>query len=152
MSDREGKKKKNTRPTVYESAADWWLVSMLVATPLFAGCIGVYLVWIGQPTDATWLFLTGALAALMTVAFAVPCRYTILDDALSIRCGVLFYQVPLDQIVSVDKSSSWLSGPALSLKRIAVKTRLRTHLISPKQRDEFLRELRKAMKQSNSKA
>ncbi len=121
---------------------------MLLLTPVLAAVIGVYAVWIGRPGDATWLFLTGALTAIVTAAFAVPCRYTILDDSLSIRCGLVVYQVPLSTITDVSLSSTWMSGPALSLKRVRVKTQRKTHIISPKFREDFVRDLRKAIKHS----
>lgn len=136
------------RPTVYESAIDWWLAMLLVATPVLAAILGVYLMWTGRAGDATWLFVVGALAALITAAFAVPCRYTILEDTLSIRCGLLVYQVPLSEIEHVEKSSSMWSGAALSLRRVLVKSGRRKHLISPKDRDDFIRDLRKAVKQA----
>ncbi|MGB7345962.1 MAG: PH domain-containing protein [Pirellulaceae bacterium] len=140
--------KHTTSPTVYESAIDWWILALLLITPILSAVIGIYAIWIGRPGDSTWLFLTGAITALVTAAFAVPCRYTILEDALSIRCGLLFYQVPFESIQDVSLSSTWASGPALSLKRVKVQTEKRTHIISPKFREDFVRELRKAIKQS----
>ena len=123
---------------------------MVMLTPLLSAALAGYLIFIGQPGDATWMLIVGAVALVVTAAFAVPCRYTILEDALSIRCGILFYQVPLAEIIDVDKSSSWVSGPALSLKRVAVHTRQKRYLISPKGRDEFIRDLRKAVKRAKS--
>ncbi|QDT08714.1 hypothetical protein K239x_06550 [Planctomycetes bacterium K23_9] len=122
----------------------------MLLTPVLAAAIGIYAIAVGRPGDATWLFITGASAALITAAFAVPCRYTILEDALSIRCGVWFYQVPLDKITDVSLSSSWASGPSLSLKRVKVQTDKRPHLISPKFRDDFVADLRKAVKAARS--
>jgi membrane protein YdbS with pleckstrin-like domain len=138
----------NHRSDVYDSAVDWWILALLLLTPVAAAVIGIYLIVQGRPGDSTWLFLTGGLTAITTAAFAVPCRYTILDDALSIRCGLLFYQIPLDKITDVSLSSSWMSGPALSLKRVKVQTDRRSHIISPKFREDFVRDLRKAIKHS----
>ena len=125
-------------------------MALLMLSPILAAVLGIYLIWIGRPGDSTWLFLTGAAIALMTAAFAVPCRYTILDDALSIRCGLLFYQVSFDKITDVSLTSTWLSGPALSLKRVKIKTDRKNHIVSPKFREDFVRELRKAVKQHQS--
>ena len=136
------------RSTVYESAVDWWLALLLISAPILSAVIGIYLLAIGRPADATWLFITGAVIALVTAILAHPCRYTILDDALSIRCGVVCYQVSFSDIDSVEKTNSIGSGPSLSTKRVCVTTKAKkkSHLISPKQREEFIRDLRSAVK------
>ncbi|TWU51026.1 hypothetical protein Poly51_43200 [Rubripirellula tenax] len=130
--------KKKARPTVYESAVDWWVGLLLILAPLMSAAIGVYAWWNGQPGDAMTLFIAGAVSSLVTAAFTVPCRYTVLDDAVSIRCGLICYQVPLSEIVSVERTASLKSGPSLSLKRVAIKTAKRTIIISPKDRDAFI--------------
>jgi hypothetical protein len=81
---------------------------------------------------------------VLTIALTQPCRYTILDDSLSIRCGIVFYQIPLDEIESVEPSGSWLSAPALSLRRVKVRSKRRTILISPASREAFIEDLRSA--------
>ncbi|MEM9644555.1 MAG: PH domain-containing protein, partial [Planctomycetota bacterium] len=87
------------------------------------------------------LFLIGGAALAVTMAFMVPCRYTILSDTLSIRCGIIFYQVPLADIEQATKSATLWSGPALSLKRVEIKTAKRTFIVSPKDRDDFIAKL-----------
>ncbi len=131
---------KNTAK-IYDSAIDAWIAIMLMMTPILAAFIGCYLLWIGQAGDAAIMFASGAFTLLVTMAFAIPCRYTILDDALSIRCGLIFYQVPLNEIVSVEPTSTLRSGPALSMRRISVKTTKRTVILSPKDREGFISEL-----------
>ncbi len=131
---------KNTSQ-IYNSAIDAWIAVMLMMTPALAAVIGGYLLWFGRAGDAAIMFASGAFALLVTMAFAIPCRYTILDDALSIRCGLIFYQVPLNEIVSVESTSTLRSGPALSMRRVAVKTSKRTIILSPKDRDRFIADL-----------
>lgn len=137
--------KKTIRPTVYDSAVDLWILALILLGPLIAVAIGSYLLINGQADGAMYLFLTGAGSLILTIAFTLPCRYTILDDMLSIRCGMLFYQIPLDEIESVQPSASWKSGPALSLRRVEIKTKRRTILVSPQRRDEFIRNLSEAV-------
>ena len=129
------------RPTVYPSAVDTWIGFMLVMTPITAAAIGTYLLVQGRSADAMLLFLTGALAAVITLAFTLPCRYTVLVDALSMRCGVICYQVPLADIQSVEPSRTIMSGPALSLNRVLVKTAKRQYILSPKERDAFIEDM-----------
>ena len=132
-----------SRVSVYPSAVDLWIGVMLAMTPCAAVAMGVYLVWIGQPADASVMFMTASLTLLATMAFTVPCRYTLLDDAASVRCGLICYQIPYDTIKTVEPSATLRSGPALSLRRVLVKTDKRSHILSPKNRDQFIEELTK---------
>jgi len=95
----------------------------------------------GKADGAMYLFLVGAVSLLVTLAFTLPCRYTILDDTLSVRCGLLFYQIPLSEIESVAASASWRSGPALSMRRVKIQTKKRTIIVSPREREEFIEDL-----------
>ena len=133
------------RPTVYPSAVDSWIGAMLLLTPLCAAAIGIYLMVQGRAGDAMILFLTGAFAAIVTMAFTLPCRYTVLNDALSIRCGVLCYQIPLATIESVEPSRTIVSGPALSMKRVLIKTAKRDYILSPIDRDQFIEDIRSTL-------
>lgn len=114
---------------------------MLVMTPISAAMIGTYLLAQGRSADAMILFLTGALAALITIAFTLPCRYTVLEDTLSLRCGLICYQVPLADIQSVEPSRTIMSGPALSMNRVLIQTAKRQYILSPKERDAFIKDL-----------
>lgn len=94
------------------------------------------------------MLVIGAATLMLTGLVTVPCRYTLLDDSLSIRCGVYFTRIPLDRIRAIEPSRSWLSGPALSLQRIKVSTASRYYLISPADRDRFIEELTAAVKRN----
>jgi membrane protein YdbS with pleckstrin-like domain len=133
--------KRHTRPTVYESAVDSWIVAMLLFTPVLAAGLGVYMLLDGQHGDAMIFFIAAIATLLVTSAFIAPCRYTILDDALSVRCGIIYYQVPLGEIENVEPSGTWRSGPALSMRRVLITTRKRYVVISPRERDEFIADL-----------
>ncbi len=130
---------------VHHSAVDWWIALMLMLGPVI--CVGVtgILIWEGRQQDALYCLITTAGVLLVTAAFTMPCRYTILPDSLSIRCGLIMMRIPLAQIKSMEKSASWLSGPALSLRRVKIKTASRFYLVSPKDRDRFMEELSAAV-------
>lgn len=139
----EAQPQRPRRPTVYPSRVDLWIAAMLAMTPVFAVAIGIYLMIDGRHGDAMILFLAAGFTALVSAAFTIPCRYTVLDDALSVRCGVLFYQIPFDQIESIEPSSTLRSGPALSMRRVMIVTKKgRKCIISPDPRDEFIADLR----------
>ncbi len=114
---------------------------MLAFTPVFAGGLGLYLLLDGRQDDAMILFITAITTLLVTAMFTVPCRYTMLDDTLSVRCGIIGYQIPYDQIESVQPSRTILSGPALSMRRVLVITKKRKYVLSPRDRDEFIEDL-----------
>nr|WP_228006857.1 PH domain-containing protein [Brevibacillus borstelensis] len=96
---------------------------------------------------------TGERAVLFIVHFAVPCfilwlfsstYYVIGDKELLIRYGPFRRAVPLDSIKTVRKTSNPASSPALSLKRLEISYGNGSIvLISPKDRDAFLTELRR---------
>ena len=130
------------RSLVYRSAVDRWVVLLLAISPCVSVAIGCWLWMDGQPGSASILFGVGAVVALITVAFTCPCRYTLLEDTLSIRCGLaVFYQVAYADLVSVEPTSTWRSGPAHSLKRVAIKTKQRLIILSPEDREKFIRDL-----------
>lgn len=135
---------KTIRPTVYDSAIDTSIALLLLLAPLVATGLGIQSLLQGHADDAMYLFLVGAGTMLLTIALTHPCRYTILEDSISIRCGILFYQVPLDEIVSVEPSSTWISGPALSMRRVKIKTNKRMIVVSPREREAFIEDLKAA--------
>jgi|SRR6056297_637556 len=132
---------KPDRPLVYESAVDMWLLFLVFLGPAVATVFGGYAFWKGNAGDASTLFLIAAAALAVTLAFMMPCRYTILKDSLSIRCGVIVYQIPLADIDGATLSATLLSGPALSLKRVEIRTKRKSHIVSPKDRAAFIEHL-----------
>lgn len=137
---------RSSRPTIYPSAIDAWIVVMLLLAPMTSLAIGLYLLQQGQSSGAITLILCAAAAGSLSAAATVPCRYTLHNDALTIRCGLLCYQIPFAEILSVSKSATILSGPALSMKRVLIKTSNRNHILSPNQRDVFIDDLEQSLK------
>lgn len=132
-------------PQVFRSAVDWWVAALLVFPVLMAAAMGVVLMLSGRPGDASTMFLASVAALLVTAVFVVPCRYTFLKDALSIRCGLICYQIPYEAIRDVKRSSTLRSSPALSISRVAIQTERREHIVSPVQRERFIDQLRSRM-------
>ncbi len=128
-------------PVVHQSAIDRWVACLLMLSPVAAIAIGLWLMFQERPDDAFILFIAGAGATLLTVACCLPCRYTLLPDALSIRCGIMVSQVPYASITKVEKSATLRNGPALSLRRVIVVTEKKSIVLSPKDRDEFIEQL-----------
>lgn len=141
---------KTSLPKVYASAIDWWIAVLLMLGPIVAAIAGVYAWTQGQADSAMILFLVGAATAAVSLALALPCRYTITEDDLAIRCGILLWHVDWENVVSAELTRTLLSGPALSLKRVAIvvrknpsgsRERLKTIVISPQDREAFLADI-----------
>lgn len=145
LSATSKQRKEQHRKSIYNSAIDWWIAVLIMIGPVIGVGLTGMLLQQGRQQDALYCLLAGAGTLLVTGIFTVPCRYTILSDTLSIRCGILFMRVPLDKIKTIELSGSWISGPALSLKRVKINTASRTYLVSPVDRERFIEELRQAV-------
>jgi hypothetical protein len=103
--------------------------------------LGVYL--LTQSVGAGVItIITGLGVGGLTALLALPCHYTLTDERLIIRCGLLTDEVPLRRIKQAEKSSSLWSAPALSLQRIKLTLDDGSRVISPLDRDQFLTDLK----------
>lgn len=134
---------------VYRSGYDRWLMVVIYASPAFLLAIAAYS-WIDQQPDATLVCLVMFIAlTLLNLAITVPCRYTLTSDSLNIRCGLYSRTIPLSQVVSVEPSATWESAPALSLRRVKIGLNRGHQIISPVDRDAFIRDLTEAIERMN---
>lgn len=141
----ESKSERTSDHTVFPSKVDPWLAFVLVLPSLVGGAAGVTLLVQGgdDGTHASMLFAISAGLLILHGILVLPCRYTFLDDALSVRCGLICYQIPYAEIRNIEPSRSWASAPALSLDRIEIRSDQRTVLVSPQDREGFLQEIRR---------
>lgn len=126
---------------VYRSAIDRWLAFLLLFPIVAAVALGIVLVAMQRHGDATIMFAAAGGICLVTGLFTIPCRYTLLEDAVSIRCGVICYQIPFNSITGVRSGWTLQSGPALSLRRVIVSTSKRQYILSPEDREGFINDL-----------
>ncbi len=126
----------------YPSKVDAWLVAVLVVA--IGGTLAAGLAaGPGNPNELyVSLGLTGFIVALI-VALVWPCRYVLEAEQLFIASGLFSRQrIPYRQITAVEPSANPLAAPALSLRRVKVSYGKRYQLVSPRDRDEFIRALR----------
>lgn len=66
--------------------------------------------------------------------------YTIKDDKLYIRCGVLFHlTLPISKIAEISHKSTILSSPSLSAKRIGLRYGRKNWChVSPENQEDFI--------------
>ncbi len=139
-------KQEQTTGQRYNSAVDWWLGTILIASPVFCIGLGLYFLTF-SPKDGIISILAGCFVSGLTAIF-LPCYYTLQDEQLEIRAGILKQRISYQSIIDVSLSSCPLSSPALSLKRLKIKHRKGTALISPVNREEFLEILKARIERS----
>lgn len=142
--------RKPSRPTVYPSEIDLWIVVLLMLAPLMTAGLSLYALLEGNTRDAMILFATAGVIVMVSAIFTVPCRYTLDDEFLFIRCGLFRFKLSVKDIDRIEKSGSWLSGPALSLKRVLIVCNGRRYLVSPINRDDFINDLQYAVTESRA--
>jgi hypothetical protein len=126
---------------VYPSATDLWLMALLYAGPVLLGVLGLYCIIDQRDAEAmTTLMMSVGLIGL-NLLLTRPCRYTLTEDTLNVRCGMFSQTIALKDIASAELSSSWLSGPALSLRRVRIRTSKKSVLVSPVDREQFIADL-----------
>ena len=126
---------------VFPSKVDAWLVVVVIAAFFLSGW-AVFMA--GLQAGAWWpLFVATGIWVIVGILI-IPTSYMITPAELIVRGGLLMRKrVPLHQIISVLPSSSALASPAWSLDRLEVRWGEGRLLISPRDQQRFLDELRK---------
>jgi membrane protein YdbS with pleckstrin-like domain len=130
----------------YRTKVDTWLVAVLAGALMLPIAIGVVGYLQTGASAAMWLPLgIAGLVVIIVCLLAVPTYYEVTPDRLLICSGFLRWEVPRADIVSITPTTNPLSSPAWSLDRLEITwTRqgsVRSILISPQRREEFLREM-----------
>jgi hypothetical protein len=126
----------------YPSRIDTWLVVLV------AGTIGIVLaqaVWAYPRSPTESVFALGVLAAtlLFSALIGYPCNYTLTDEQLVIRSGLVRQRIAYRDITAIEPSRSPWAAPALSLRRVKVSFSGRFQLVSPRERERFIDDLRR---------
>jgi hypothetical protein len=131
----------------HTSRVDWWLAALMTLPAIG----GIAVLGSGIATGHRDLLYTGAATiagyGLLLALLVIPITYVIDTDGVRIRAGALLrISIPWDRLISAELSANPMSGPGLSLKRLNLEYRRPSGretfvLISPTDRDAFLREL-----------
>ncbi|CAN5455869.1 hypothetical protein BH10PSE16_BH10PSE16_24700 [soil metagenome] len=127
----------------FPSRVDGWLIAVVtgaIGFTLFQG----WLLRAVSPLGSGIALGVGGAVALLIAATAVPCTYTLMPEHLLIRTGLIRQQIAYRDITGIEPSTSPLSAPALSLQRVKVSygDGGRFQLVSPRERELFIRALR----------
>ncbi len=93
------------------------------------------------------LLLLGASLAFF-VWLLLTTDYSVSDDEIVVRCGPVRRHIDTTRVRRVRPTRTLLSAPALSLDRLEISGDFGTVVISPKDRDGFVRALRAAAPQA----
>ena len=126
----------------YTTKVDWWIATLLVGSLLFCIAFGIYLLLTRDPLLGTVSMAIGLFMTTLIILIGIPCKYILDDDRLVVRSGRLTHIIPYADITDIVKTRSPLSAPAFSLRRIKIEHRKGFILISPKNRDSFIAELK----------
>jgi membrane protein YdbS with pleckstrin-like domain len=135
---------------VYLSKIDAWFVAVTLISVVFV-LAQVFLLHSTAPYAGLYLIGTAIFIVLFIVALTIPCRYTLEQDHLLIQCGLIRQRIAYLDISSIELSSNPRSAPALSLKRVKISYGSKFQLISPREREVFIRELQQRLPSKNSK-
>jgi hypothetical protein len=131
-------------PQAVPARIDWWLVGLVVVALLGVAVIVLPLLLDPRVALAAKALVGsfGAGALLLTLGMAVPVRYTLEPEGLTVRAGLLQLRFAYRDIVRADRVISPLSGPAWSLVRVRVALDGGGWIeIAPRDREGFLTEL-----------
>ncbi len=120
---------------VFTSKIDWWL-GLLLVYPVFRSVVGMI--------NGDALGYLGIVLIITIIIFSSKTtRYIINDTQLVIKCMFIVNEkIDIEKIRKIEKTSSILSSPALSMDRIAVKyNKFDEIYISPKEKQLFVDEL-----------
>jgi hypothetical protein len=140
--------------TTYPSKVDGWLGVLIAVAIAIEVVIGV-LFLVAPPTSRVAGLLIAAVCfavAGMIAWIVLGTRYEVGDGALLARSGPFRFRVPLEGIREVRPTRNPISAPACSLDRLQIDYevggRSRWLLVSPKDKEGFLRALRDAIPRS----
>lgn len=127
----------------FHSKVGWWYWAVL----LLCSCFLFWGFWVHE----TLLTLVFAFLVIFEIEMLIHTEYILIGkETFAVRTGRFLKSVsiPLEQIVSIEKSHSFESAPALSLSRLKITYKTETSktyiLISPKNPDDFVKVLLKA--------
>jgi uncharacterized membrane protein YdbT with pleckstrin-like domain len=91
--------------TEYPSRIDSWLAIVLIGAPLIVVATGVFTLTSSLGAGIVTI-ITGLIVGGMIAALSLPCVYTLTDESLKIKSGMLEDEVPLRRIRRAEESSS----------------------------------------------
>lgn len=129
------------RSVSYRSKVDgWmWLVPIAMLVPVVALAPATLL---RRDPPLVFAFVLCALSAGLTLWLFASTVYVFTGRTLTVRSGPFRWTIDLAAVRSVVPTRSPLSSPALSLDRLEIRYGNKSLMVSPREREAFLRTLR----------
>ncbi len=128
---------------IYRSKVDARLGAILGGLPLLM----LFVIWslFNKAVPGAWAIaiLFVLLGICLPLSILACTSYTITEESLLIRCGMLKWEIPIKDISSIEPTRNPQSSPALSLDRLRIEYGGgKSIMVSPEKSDAFLRDLR----------
>jgi hypothetical protein len=125
----------NPMEKTYRSKVDAWLFIFIYATII---ACAMPIVYYGDVLKG--VIITAVL--LVPITFCMfNIKYTIRGSSLIVKDGLFSHTYDIDDIKSVKPTHTLLSAPAASLDRLEIKFSHDTLVVSPKHKEDFVRQL-----------
>jgi hypothetical protein len=135
----------------FPTRVDAWIV-LAAAGGFAAALLGGFTALESNPDEALFAFGFAAFLVALTFLVGIPCRYTLADDHLLIQFGIVRQRIPYADITDVAPSRALWAAPAMSLRRVKVSHGRRFQLVSPRERERFVDELRARVERARAGA
>ena len=126
---------------VFLSRVDWWLALILGMLP-FVFFLSILVLLLQEQFSQVPIAMAAMLFyGLLIKGLVWPMTYTITNDRLIVRFGVIALQYELSRITAVYPTRNPMSSPALSLQRLQIEcdgSWAKGVMISPLDREGFL--------------
>jgi membrane protein YdbS with pleckstrin-like domain len=135
----------------FSSKIDGWLIPVMVLAVggLLAALVAVFVQETPWPIRLLVAAVTAAVTLLLLAVFKST-YYLVRSDDIRIVSGPFRWEVPLADIRDIAPTRNPLSSPALSMDRLKISYGKRKFvLISPDDKDGFLRAVAKARQQAD---
>ena len=123
----------------FASEVDTFIGTVFVVAIAVSGGVAI----VQARTSRWWLAGIALLPAALVIANWLVTSYAVSGDTLTIRCLSFRWTIPLTTITALRASSDIRSSPALSLNRIEIVYKTGSVLVSPRDRQAFIRAIRR---------
>jgi hypothetical protein len=128
--------------SVYKSRIDRGPVVLMVASSVAIGFLFGYFAVVGNVGMVAVTLPALLIGACLPLWLLTTTRYILSSTGLIVRSGPLRWDVRLERITHIERTSSHLAAPALSTDRLRIVYGPgQSIMISPRNREEFLRDL-----------
>lgn len=131
---------------IYRSKVDKWLMGILIAAMIVSifGAVSTIAAGISfTPAFALFAIVPLLVGVGLPLWVLTSTYYTLTDELLTVKSAFFSWRINVSEIHTVAPTSNPLSSPALSLDRLRIEYgNGRSLMISPEDKEEFIRDLR----------